>query len=1014
MSNIDIQIPKKLLFFLQEQKRYKVAYGGRGSGKSYNIGIMLIIKMIQNPLRILCTRQLQTSIRDSVHKLLSDIIEKYGLLSYFTITRDSIRCYNGGEFLFRGIQNNINEIKSMEGVNICWVEEAQSVSQESWDILIPTIRKEGSEIWISFNPDRDEDATYTMFVKNKRDDCHSELVNYTDNPFFPEVLRREMEYCKSVDFGKYENVWLGKTVINTEAQVFHDKFELKDFETPEDARFFYGADWGFACLSGDTMITTDKGDIKLKDIRIGDRVLTRNGYKRVLLNKNKGIKKVYRVEFDCGYKTSIIATDDHRIYTADGWKQVKELKDKETLCLIKLNLMGKFIKGIQQASIRIISIINGKKTVNTTKQSCIGIYMNTIKEKFQQGISYIIKTITHLTTPLKTLYVSLQENILRYITMIISGQYQKKEQKNSEQKMDIQKKTGKKEELNLLQQLKKNIITAWNVVKNSKLLMYIKNIAVRIVEKEQIQELVKKSISAKYVVKDLWHHLIYSEKPVLQNVLINSHYLEEREVYDLTIEEDHEYFANGILVHNCDPTTLVRCFIKDRCLYIDYEAYGVGVELDEIPQLFDSVPDSRKWLIMADCARPETVSHIKNKGFNIESCPKWQGSVEDGIEYIRSFERVYIHSRCPHTYYEFKFYSYKQDKNTGEVLPVLLDKDNHCLVAGTMITTDKGQTPIENIKVGDKVLTRQGYKKVLWSGVSDINRQVYKVQTDKGNYIIGTDNHRILTTRGFCDIDSIRYGDKVLIGGTQCNQTESQCMELNGTDTQTQKGEVIENIINTVAYIFTIIFGNKFMARGKKAIISTIKMVIHKITQSRIWKKLQSKNIVLNTLVVKKLKKNIEVLWKKITISKIGIKANKVLSGIKNMLKNKISEYLICQKKYVTAVENNSNQKSITKDFALTNAKVLGEENKDLKILLKIANGVEKNSQVINMLSKNVVVGNVVAITKEHIADKVYDLTVEDCHEFFANGILVHNCVDALRYALNSYIQKDISILEVL
>lgn len=632
------------------------------------------------------------------------------MLSYFTITRDSIRCYNGGEFLFRGIQNNINEIKSMEGVNICWVEEAQSVSQESWDILIPTIRKEGSEIWISFNPDRDEDATYTMFVKNKRDDCHSELVNYTDNPFFPDVLKREMEYCKSVDYGKYENVWLGKTVINTEAQVFHGKFELKDFETPEDARFFYGADWGFAK----------------------------------------------------------------------------------------------------------------------------------------------------------------------------------------------------------------------------------------------------------------------------------------------------------------DPTTLVRCFIQDRCLYIDQEAYGVGVELDEIPQLFDSVPDSRKWQILADCSRPETVSHIKNKGFNIESCPKWQGSVEDGIEYIRSFERVYIHSRCPHTYYEFKFYSYKQDKNTGEVLPVLLDKDNHCLVAGTMITTNKGQIPIENIKVGDKVLTRQGYKKVLWSGVSDINRQVYKVQTDKGNYIIGTDNHRILTTRGFCDIDSIRYGDKVLIGGTQCNQTESQCMELNGTDTQTQKGEVIENIINTVIYIFTIIFGNKYMARGKKAIISIIKMVIHKITQSRIWKKLQLKNIVLNTLAVKKLKKNIEVLYKKITTSKIGIKANKVLSGIENMLKNKISEYLICQKEYVTAVEDNSNQKSITKDFALTNAKVLGEENKDLMTLLKIANGVEKNSQVINMLSKNVVVGNVVAITKEHIADKVYDLTVEDCHEFFANGILVHNCVDALRYALNSYIQKDISILEVL
>lgn len=971
MSETNINIPEKMMFFLQEQKRYKVAYGGRGSGKSYNIAMMLVIKILQEPLRILCTRQLQTSISNSVHKLLSDIIEKYGMLSYFTITRDSIRCYNGGEFLFRGIQNNINEIKSMEGVDICWCfpagtkvdgkniesikqgdyvysfnhftntlekrqvlrvmkrkipnklykvlthdgskciistsehpyyvkdkgyvpakelkvgdivyekirltdemsmfrwmwgrnrirysrkktevckkrrnllsrlcsetqlrknektqsygqcrnqiendkgysiartqtncnrwqwqrlyrttkntsektrswmvdgiintnrtrkgrkqladklqsglsqyllwnsnrnrwfdtswkdstrrrqekdyvlteqrvdnieilesssikglglsdggnyvynlevqgnnnyfangllvhncEEAQNISQESWDVLIPTIRKEGSEIWISFNPDRDEDATYTMFVKNKRDDCHSELVNYTDNPFFPDVLKREMEYCKSVDYGKYENVWLGKTVINTEAQVFHGKFELKDFETPEDARFFYGADWGFACLKGDTLITTINGDIPIRDVKVGDLVLTRQGYKRVLHNINKGYKKVY--ELDYGYKKSIIATGDHRIFTYNGWKRVDELKDKEELCVIKSNLMVELIKGIQKASIRIISIVSGKKTVNTIKESCIGIFGNIIKEIFQRAISYTTKTIIHSITVLKILYVLLQKNIQKYITKIISELLQKKEQKILEQRTDIQKKTGLKEERNQLQQFNLKEEYVKNAKNLSQSLMFIKNFVVRIVEKGLIQGIAKKSMYVKSVVKGLWQQLISTEKLVRKSVHINLQQLTDKEeVFDLTIEESHEYFANGILVHNCDPTTLVRCFIKDRCLYIDYEAYGVGVELDEIPQLFDSVPDSRKWLIMADCARPETVSHIKNKGFNIESCPKWQGSVEDGVEYIRSFERIYIHTRCPHTYYEFKYYSYKQDKNTGEVLPILLDKDNH-------------------------------------------------------------------------------------------------------------------------------------------------------------------------------------------------------------------------------------------------------------------------------------------------------------------------------------------------
>jgi phage terminase large subunit len=255
------------------------------------------------------------------------------------------------------------------------VEEAQAVNEESWEILIPTIRKEGSEIWVSFNPDREEDATYQRFVVNPPRDCKSVLINYTDNPWFPDVLRREMEYCKEVDYGKYEHVWLGKTVINTEAQVYHDKFEMKDFETPPDSIFYFGADWGFAN----------------------------------------------------------------------------------------------------------------------------------------------------------------------------------------------------------------------------------------------------------------------------------------------------------------DPTAITRCFIQDQCLYIDYEAGGVGVEFEELPALFESIPEVHKWQIRADNARPETISYVKRQGFNIVDCPKWKGSVEDGVEYIRSFRRIYIHPRCPRTYNEFKFYSYKQDRNTGEILPIILDKDNHYL-----------------------------------------------------------------------------------------------------------------------------------------------------------------------------------------------------------------------------------------------------------------------------------------------------------------------------------------------
>ena len=208
-------IPKKMLYLLMAKSRYKVAYGGRGSGKSYGFADGCIIRALKTKTRILCARQLQNSIKDSVHKLLGDRIAALGLSDYFEITRENIRCKNGSEFIFKGIQNNVQEIKSMEGINICWVEEAEGVTEESWDILIPTIRTEGSEIWVSFNPNMKTDATYQKFVVNPPENCTSIKINYDENPFFPEVLREEMEFCKKLNYPKYEHIWLG--VPNAEA-----------------------------------------------------------------------------------------------------------------------------------------------------------------------------------------------------------------------------------------------------------------------------------------------------------------------------------------------------------------------------------------------------------------------------------------------------------------------------------------------------------------------------------------------------------------------------------------------------------------------------------------------------------------------------------------------------------------------------------------------------------------------------------------------------------------------------
>lgn len=356
--------------------RYKVFYGGRGSGKSWQAARALLLQGKKKRLNILCAREIQKSINDSVHLLLSRQIEKLGLSSFYEVLRDAIRGRNGTAFIFKGLRANPQEIKSTEGVNICWVEEAQAVSAESWDVLIPTIREPNSEIWLTFNPLDENDPTYQRFVLHAPEDALVRKVNYDSNPYFPEVLKREMEWVKARDYESYLHIWEGEVRKHSNAVIFAGRYRVEDFETPKDTRFYHGADWGFAT----------------------------------------------------------------------------------------------------------------------------------------------------------------------------------------------------------------------------------------------------------------------------------------------------------------DPTALVRCWIKDRTLYIDREAWGVGVDLDETPALFDTIETARAWPIKADNARPETISFMRRRGFHISGAKKWAGSIEDGIEYLKSMDIV-VHPRCRHTIDEFNHYSYKVDKQTGDVLPVVVDAWNHCIDA---------------------------------------------------------------------------------------------------------------------------------------------------------------------------------------------------------------------------------------------------------------------------------------------------------------------------------------------
>jgi len=361
-----------------ESARYIGAFGGRGSGKSWFFAEWIVERCVMRKTDVVCVREVQKSLKQSVKKLIENKIEELGVGHLFDIQQAEIKCPHGGVIIFQGMQNHTaDSIKSLEGFDIAWVEEAQSISQFSLDLLRPTIRKPGSQLVFSWNPRHAHDPIEGLLRgPDAPPDSVIVEVNYSENPWFPDVLREEMEYDKRRDPDKYLHVWKGQHVQNSETRVFRN-WTVEEFEAPPDAIHRMGADWGFSV----------------------------------------------------------------------------------------------------------------------------------------------------------------------------------------------------------------------------------------------------------------------------------------------------------------DPTVGIRCHIIGRKLYIDYEAYRIGCEIVDTPALLMEIPEAEKWPMVADSARPETISHLRKNGFpKIARAVKGPKSVEEGIEWLKSYDIV-VHPRCQHTIDELTLYSYKTDRDTGKVLPVLEDKDNHVIDA---------------------------------------------------------------------------------------------------------------------------------------------------------------------------------------------------------------------------------------------------------------------------------------------------------------------------------------------
>ena len=609
--------------------------------------------------------------------------------------------------MFKGLRHSISEIKSLEGIDICWVEEAGLVSEESWEILIPTIRKEGSEIWITFNPDNEGDPTYQRFVKNPPPNAVVVEVNWRDNEFFPDTLRQEMEYCKEVDYESYLTIWEGKPRRISESVIFKGKYEVCDFDVPEDTRFYYGADFGFAK----------------------------------------------------------------------------------------------------------------------------------------------------------------------------------------------------------------------------------------------------------------------------------------------------------------DPSVLVRTWVRDFNLYIDYEAYGIGVDIEDLPKMYEVVPGARRWPIKADGSRPETISAMQRAGFNMSAAKKWSGSVIDGIEYMRGFKRILIHTRCPKVAEEFANYSYKVDRITKDILPVPASGYDHCFVAGTMVTTSIGDVPIEDVNVGDEVLTRNGYRKVLASGISGVDQQTVTVKTLYSS-ITCTPNHKVFTlNRGFVPVDALRYNDDLLSIVSEDLWKAYGSMELISDGIQkaidgmtaVTSSQAITNIMRS---IFIGIFGLRPMEQYQQECTSIILTETPQIMTYQTLNASQSRNMQASMSGARKGHSDRETtLSESGRLQRLGIQARKACKSIER-LEEWLTKHLFQPRKNANNARSNlTPNKWGTEIFSVQMpASQHGDETLELMTLQDHALIAERLLSATSTKKKRLVQDRVQTITFAGTERLVYDLTVEQDHEFFANGVLVHNCIDSIRYSLDGLI----------
>jgi phage terminase large subunit len=712
MTAIRIKTPRWFVPLLAPA-RYKAAWGGRGSGKSHAFAEMVVERCVMAPTDVVCIREIQKSLAQSVKKLIELKIEAMGVGSLFEVQESRIFGKNGSQIIFIGMQTHTaDSIKSLEGYDIAWVEEAQSLSQRSLDLLRPTIRKEGSEIWFSWNPNLESDPVDAFLrSSNPPPDAVVVQANYQDNPWLPDVLRTELEYDRKRDPDKFAHVWLGGYNKHSQAQIFAGKWVIEEFEPGDHWEGpYHGLDFGFAV----------------------------------------------------------------------------------------------------------------------------------------------------------------------------------------------------------------------------------------------------------------------------------------------------------------DPTAAVKCWIHDRKIWIEHEAFRVGLELDDTaPFLSERIPGIARHVVRADSARPESISYLRRHGLpRCEPVLKGKGSVEDGIEFIKSFERVVIHPRCEEMAREARLYSYKVDRSSGDILPKIADEFNHgwdaCIEHGQMVQTDTGPVPVQDVNAGALVATRSGYRRVTAARLTHASASIYELETVSGHRLRATADHLVFVNgKGFLTMDALRYDDEVVIytemplcqiSALKSSATAGSC----GGDTRSRGIEPIESI-SSVRYqadrcSCTGRYGLTTTVQSLKAIIFTTLTATARTTIRRI------SAVFPRSVIAQSMNHGVGGLMRCGSTStasgllqRRGTPARKGGRSIAaSALWRTLSSFLSRNSASIADEPSSLARPATATSSAPTHASLPTGASAGSMTLSEPVLSVARPLSPIASRPYGFAVDRVRCVRDTGTRNRVYDLSVEEAEEFFASGVLVHNC----RYAL--------------